>query len=188
MINKYHIIYADPPWSYQNRSSNGAAENHYSTMSLDELFNMRPMIDEWSDKDAVLVLWVTHPLLPEGLSLMESWGFKFKTTLFNWVKETKNGKIAFGGGNYTRACSELCLLGIRGKGLTRLNRSIRQVQIAKIAEHSRKPDIFRQLIVELWGDRPRIELFAREKAEGWSQFGNEINKFKAGNSALVKEI
>jgi len=173
MSTKYKIIYADPPWSYNNKISNGAANNHYQTMNLNDIKSM----DVNADQDAVLALWVTSPLLVEGLEVISSWGFKYKTVLFNWNKRTKHDKPFFGGGNYTRAGSELCLLGVRGKGVKRINASIRQVVTVKVQEHSRKPSVVRDHLVGLFGDVRRIEMFARETVDGWDSFGDQTRKF-----------
>ncbi len=193
MIEKYKLIYADPPWSYNNKASNGAADNHYETLSLSELGNMSDQIKRSSAADSVLALWVTPPMLQEGLTLMAAWGFKYKTVLFNWMKRTKRDKLFFGGGNYTRAGSEFCLVGIRGKGLKRHNASIRQVlddidgtyiNDAPVREHSRKPDEVRDALTLLYGDVPRIEMFARSRHRGWAAHGLEKDRFLAESESL----
>lgn len=174
---KYNIIYADPPWHYQVWSKKGAsrtAETYYNTMSMDELKSLP--INEISEDNSVLFMWVTYPLLLEGIELMKSWGFMYKTCAFSWVKLNKNKPTPFVGmGYYTRANNEICLLGVKGKPLERKSHKVQQVVMTPIREHSRKPDEVRDRIVELFGDLPRVELFCRHPAEGWDSFGNEID-------------
>lgn len=111
----------------------------------------------------------------EALQVVKSWGFTIKTTTgFNWVKLTKKGKKFFGMGFWTRQGSENCLIAIKGRP-KRKSAKIRAVIEAVIEEHSKKPDVFRNEIVNLMGDLPRIELFARQSTPGWDVWGNEVN-------------
>jgi len=122
-------------------------------------------------------LWVTYPLLHEGIETLKRWGFKYTTVAFTWIKTNKNNGQPFVGlGNWTRANAEICLLGFKGKFKRRSNK-VRQVILSPLREHSRKPDEIRDKIVELMGDLPRIELFARQKVNGWDCWGNETDKF-----------
>ena len=175
-MKKYSIIYADPPWTYKVWSKKGkgrSAENHYSCMKKDEIQALP--IKSISEKDAVLFLWVIYPCLLEGLELIEKWGFTYKTCGFSWVKMNKKKNTPFVGmGYYTRANNEICLLATKGKPLKRLKRNVEQVILSPIREHSRKPDEIRDRIVNLFGDLPRIELFARNTTEGWDVWGNEV--------------
>ncbi len=127
-----------------------------------------------AEDNAVLLLWVTYPMLQEGLDVMKAWGFEYKTVAFTWVKENKNGGFFFGMGRYTRANPEIVLLGKRGKGIPRVSCSVPNLQISTRGKHSEKPSQIRNQIVELFGDLPRIELFARQRAGGWDAWGNEI--------------
>lgn len=174
---KYNIIYADPPWSYRVWSKKGkgrSAESHYKTMDKQSIQNMSEIISNISEKDAVLFLWVTAPCLIEGIELIEKWGFKYKTIGFTWIKQNKIAESLFWGmGYYTRANAELCLLATKGKILPRLRRDVHSVIMSRIEEHSKKPDEARKRIVDLFGELPRIELFARQHAEGWDCWGNE---------------
>ena len=112
--------------------------------------------------------------MPEALETIKHWGFKYSTLGFVWVKRNKKADTCFFGlGNYTRANSELCLIATKGK-IKRISKSVSSVIDARIMEHSRKPDIVRDKIVELMGDLPRIELFARQSVEGWDCWGNEV--------------
>lgn len=172
-MNKYKVIYADPPWVYQDKSKShgGGAESHYVCTPTEELGKLAIPAND----DSVLLMWCTYPQLEEGLKLMKLWGFKFKTVAFTWVKTNKNGSIYMGMGRHTRANAEICLLGIRGKGVPRQNASIYNTQLHPRTKHSEKPKKFAEDIVALYGDVPRLELFARTTTEGWDVWGNEVD-------------
>lgn len=176
MGKKYKIIYADPPWQYRVYSKKGkgrSAENHYHTMNIDDIRSLP--VGEIADDDCVLFLWITFPCLKEGISVMESWGFTYKTCGFNWVKRNKKKDTYFMGlGFWTRSNSEVCLIGTKGHP-KRVSKAVLQVCDARVMEHSRKPSEIRDRIVELCGDVPRIELFARETVKGWDCLGDEID-------------
>lgn len=174
---KYNIIYADPPWAYKVWSKKGkgrSAESHYNTMTKEDIQNLN--VQSITEKDAVLFLWVTYPCLEEGLELIKKWGFTYKTCAFSWVKTNKKNSTPFTGmGYYTRANNEICLLATKGKVLPRKSKSVKQVILSPIREHSRKPDEIRNRIVDLFGDLPRVELFCRHPADGWDSIGNEVD-------------
>jgi len=175
---KYQIILADPPWSYKvwskETGSGRSAESHYHTMSLEDIQSLP--IQSITDDNAVLFLWVIAPCLLEGIELIKKWGFTFKTIGFTWIKKNKVADSLFWGmGYYTRANAELCLLATKGKILKRVSRSVHQVVYTPIQRHSQKPDEVRKRIVELFGNLPRIELFARERVSGWDAIGNEVD-------------
>ena len=173
---KYNIIYADPPWSYKTwnaKDGHKSASAHYTTMAKEDIQAMGDTIKNIAADDCVLFLWVTMPNLPEGIELIEKWGFTYKTCAFSWVKTYRSGKPVMGLGYWTRSNNELCLLATRG-GLRRVSNSVSQIVIEQPREHSRKPDCVRDRIVELMGDLPRIELFARQYADGWDCWGNEV--------------
>ena len=107
MLGKYNVIYADPPWSYNDKNCNGAALGHYQTMKVKDICELP--VKELADKDCVLFLWVTYPMLQEGLKVIESWGFKYKTIAFQWVKTYKSGKYVFGLGRWTRGNTDFGL-------------------------------------------------------------------------------
>lgn len=176
MGKKYKIIYADPPWQYRVYSKKGqgkSAENHYHTMNIKDI--MALPVDKIADKDCILFLWITFPCLKEGIEVMERWGFKYKTCGFNWVKRNKKKNTYFMGlGFWTRSNSEVCLIGTKGQP-KRVSKSVSQICDARIMEHSRKPTEIRERIVELCGELPRIELFARDKVKGWDSLGDEID-------------
>ncbi len=173
---KYNIIYADPPWTFKTYSDKGkgrSAERHYPTMGKKEIQELN--VPKICEKDCVLFLWVTAPCLLEGIELIKAWGFSYKTVAFTWVKQNrKSDKFFMGMGYYTRSNAEYCLLATRGKILERNSRSVSSVIMSHLEEHSKKPDEARRKIVELFGDLPRVELFARQQVEGWDSFGNEI--------------
>jgi len=174
MNKKYQIIYADPPWSYNDKMSGHSfsLDHEYKTQSKNWIANL-PVRGVLADKNCVLFLWVVSPLLPECLEVMKAWGFKYKTLAFCWNKQTKNGKWVSNLGRWTMGNVELCLLGVKGKN-QRICKNIKQLVIAERTKHSKKPDEVRKRIVELMGDLPRIELFARQKTEGWDVWGNEV--------------
>ena len=176
MGKKYKIIYADPPWQYRVYSQKGqgrSVENHYHTMNIKDI--MALPVDKIADKDCILFLWITFPCLKEGMEVMERWGFKYKTCGFNWVKRNKKKNTYFMGlGFWTRSNSEVCLIGTKGQP-KRVSKSVPQICDARIMEHSRKPAEIRERIVELCGELPRVELFARDKVKGWDSLGDEID-------------
>ena len=172
---KYSIIYADPPWSYQNRGTRAAASKHYDTMTIEDIKHMGvgAAVGGIANEDCVLFMWATFPMLREALDVIEAWGFTYKTVAFNWVKQNKSGTGIFMGlGNWTRSNSEICLLATKGKP-KRVSASVHSVILSPL-QHSQKPGEARDKIVELMGDLPRIELFAREAATGWDVWGNEV--------------
>lgn len=174
--NKYDVIYADPPWTFKTYSQKGkekkSAECHYPCMKKEDIQNLP--IKNLSNKDCILLLWVTFPCLEEGLELIKKWGFTYKTCGFNWIKKNKKSESLFWGlGYWTRANSELCLLATKGNP-KRLSKSVHQVIMSPIEEHSKKPDITRSKIKELCGEVSYIELFARQSVTGWDCWGNEV--------------
>ena len=186
---KYNIIYADPPWSYNGglpqRQDGLTPKQHYPVMETEEICALP--VDEIADDNSILLMWSTFSKLQDGLDVIKAWGFIYKTCAFAWVKTNKRknvDQISFlpedsfssfwGMGGWTRSNIELCLLGTKGKP-KRYSKGVHQVIYSSIREHSRKPDVTKERIIELCGDLPRIELFAREKTEGWDVWGNEVN-------------
>jgi N6-adenosine-specific RNA methylase IME4 len=196
-MGPYQIIYCDPPWRFEvwsgetavkarvnSNGTNVAAGHHYNTMSPQELSELP--VAEWCADDCVLFIWICWPILPQALQLIEAWGFTYKTCAFSWMK-AHAGQIemfrddidaSMGMGYWTRANSEVCLLATRGKP-KRINAGVRQGIIEPRREHSRKPDCVPDRIVQLCGDLPRLEMFARTKRDGWDAYGNEVGKFVA---------
>lgn len=173
-MKKYKIIYADPPWSYKDKAlaGNRGAGCKYDVMDSTDISKID--VGGVSDDDCVLFMWVTMPKLNECFELIKSWGFEYKTVAFTWVKRNKISPTYFMGmGRWTRANSELCLLATKGKP-KRISASVHSVIDTPIEQHSKKPDEARKRILQLLGDLPRLELFARQKTDGWDVFGNEV--------------
>lgn len=172
IIRKFEIIYADPPWRYEQSRLKGAAEGHYNTMADLDIYSLP--IAELASKDCVLFIWATFPKLPEALRTINEWGFKYKSVAFVWLKQNKKALSWFYGlGFWTRGNAEICLLATKGHP-KRQSASVHQFIISPVEAHSKKPDIARDKILELMGDLPRVELFARNVAEGWDVWGNEV--------------
>ena len=169
---KYAVIYADPPWSYRNKGTRAAADKHYATMSLEEIKAL-PVADI-AAVDCVLFLWATFPMLPEALETIKAWGFAYKTAAFVWAKQNRRSPGWFWGlGNWTRSNAEICLLAVKGRP-QRASAAVHSLIDAPVGKHSAKPKEARERIVELMGDVPRIELFARERVDGWDSWGDEV--------------
>jgi N6-adenosine-specific RNA methylase IME4 len=173
---QYRVIVADPPWSYQLYSGNGAeksADEHYSCMEIEDIGALP--VSHLAAGNCALVLWATWPLLPEALRVMGGWGFRYRTG-GAWHKKTKTGtKTAFGTGYILRSASEPFLLGVLGEPKT-LSRSERNLIEAPTREHSRKPDELFHMLERLFPG-PRLELFARQRRPGWDAWGNEVDRF-----------
>ncbi len=172
---KYNVIYADPPWKYHvwSKKGNGrSAESHYPTMGIDDLCKLP--VQRIAADDCALFMWVTFPLLYESIKLIKAWGFEYKTVAFVWVKLNKKADSLFWGmGYWTRANAELCILATKGHP-KRNSAGVHQIILSHIEEHSKKPQQARDRIVQLMGDVPRIELFARQTDPGWDVWGNEV--------------
>jgi N6-adenosine-specific RNA methylase IME4 len=175
-MQKYNIIYADPPWQYQDKNTGGSyqsgAAQKYKVMSINDICNLP--INNLAAENSVLFIWTTGPMMKEAFEVIKAWGFKYKTIGFTWVKRNRKSPGWFWGcGHWTRSNSEICLLAVKGKP-KRINASVHQIIETPVQEHSKKPDEVREKIVSLMGDLPRIELFARQKYPGWDAWGNEI--------------
>lgn len=165
---KYQIILADPPWSYndkQNTKLLGGCVKHYQTMSIKELCELP--IGDMCDKNAVLFLWVTSPLLEDSFKIVKAWGFKYKTS-FIWDKVKHNM------GHYNSVRHELLLIATKGSFTPQVKRLFDSVVSEERTEHSKKPQVFRDIINTIYPIGNRVELFARQKTDGWDVFGNEV--------------
>ena len=164
---KYRIIYADPPWEYgpSKGPGGGDAQDEYPTMSFEDICNLP--VQDITDETAVLFLWVTTPLIEKGLSVLKSWGFEYKT-LFTW------DKVRSFFGHYNAVAQEFLLLGTKGSCLPDCNTLPHSVVKIEKTRHSSKPEEFRQLIESMYKYGNKVELFARNKADGWEVFGNEV--------------
>lgn len=176
---KFGTILIDPPWRFINRTGKVAPEHRrlrrYSTLTIEELASIP--VGELAEEKSHLYLWCPNALLPDGLKVMEAWGFTYKTKLV-WYKVRKDGgPDGRGVGFYFRNVTENLLFGIRGK-LRTLQPGRRQVNmiISRKREHSRKPDEAYP-IIESCSPAPYLELFARERVDGWTQWGDEIKSY-----------
>lgn len=183
----WDIILADPPWSYNDKATSGGhwggAENHYGTMSIQELCNMRLEFggaeyhaSELAADNAFLFLWTTWPFLKDSFQVIEAWGFEYKTLGAIWTKTNRDGSPYLGLGNYLRIGSEPCLLGVKGKGLERLNVGVNTDIRCPKTEHSAKPNALYEMIEKAFGKTRRLEIFARVKRPGWDVFGNQVQQ------------
>ncbi len=151
-IGKYSIIYADPPWRYGQKGVQGAVENHYPTIGIEELCAL-PVAD-LAAPDSVLFLWATFPQLPEALRLIKAWGFQYKSVAFVWLKKNKKADSWFYGlGFWTRGNAEICLLATRGHP-HRHAANVHQFIISPVEAHSKKPDEVRRKSSPSWAICP----------------------------------
>lgn len=176
---KYKTIYADPPWQFQNRTGKVAPEhkrlNRYPTMKLEDI--MKLPVGDVADEKSHLYLWVPNALLPEGLQVMEAWGFEYKTNLI-WEKTRKDGEPdGRGVGFYFRNVTEILLFGIKGDKNRTLDPGRSQVNLIRAMkkEHSRKPEEFIDLI-EKCSNAPYLEVFARGNRDSWDMWGNQATE------------
>ena len=187
-MKQYQIIYADPPWKYSSKELYGdkingykdgqrkrfaELERKYPTMEIEDIYKLN--VDLFIDKDCACFLWVTDSHLKEGIRVLEKWGFAYKTIAFVWLKKYNTGTRVYNFAPWTLKSTEICLLGIKGKmSKYKKANNVKQLIEAERTQHSKKPDKVRKQIEVLFGDIPRIELFAREKTEGWDVWGNEV--------------
>jgi N6-adenosine-specific RNA methylase IME4 len=169
---KYNIIYADPPWSYRSKHTGGSmksgASDKYPVLTVEQLRQFP--INDIADKDSVLFMWGTTPMLQEALEVVKAWGHKYKTTLY-WHK---TGRLGLG--YWARGEVEFVLMGIKGKVKAFRSTETNFVE-APVREHSEKPEEMRQKIERMTVNMPdqrRIELFARKKVPGWDAWGNQV--------------
>lgn len=171
---RYELIYADPAWEYRDKANAGkrGACHKYSVMGSRDVASLP--VDRIAAEDCLLAMWWVGPQPEEALYVMRQWGFRLVNMKgFTWRKLTKHGKEHFGMGNWSRANTEDCLFAVRGHP-KRASASVRQLINAPVREHSRKPDEARDRLVQLCGNVPRIELFARQRHAGWDAWGNEL--------------
>ena len=174
--DRYDVVLVDPPWTYTcwdgDRHARSAAQNHYPTMTTRDICDL-PMADI-AAPDCVLLMWATWPTIRDAFSVMDAWGFTYKTCAFMWAKAAGN---FVGMGYYTRANSEPCLLATRGHGVRVADRGVRQVLTSAPRAHSQKPRALYERIDRLFGqDARRIEMFCRgTPAAGWDGWGAECD-------------
>ncbi len=178
---KYNIIYADPPWKYGSKTAlNNTKGNkieplskHYKTMPINEIKDLP--IKNITDKDCACFLWCTDSHLKEGIEVLESWGFKYKTVAFNWIKKTNKGNTYYNVAPWTLKSSELCLLGTKGKmNKYKIKNNVKQLIEEERTKHSKKPLEAIRRIEEIFGNIPRIELFCRFPRKDWHVWGDEV--------------
>lgn len=180
----FGFVMADPPWAFRTYSAKGkeqkSAENHYATMTLDEIKDLD--VQAICEKDALLWLWATRPMFMEALEVVTAWGFTYATH-GHWVKTTKDRKgLAFGTGYLLRDCGEPYIIAKRGKPKVH-SRSVRSAILAPRREHSRKPDeAYRDAELLAGPDVPKADLFSREKRDGWTNWGFEAEKFNTSEA------
>lgn len=172
---KYNIIYADPPWDFKNKKTGGSmksgAASCYMTTKNDDV--MKIDVPSICAENCVLIMWYVSSQPKEAIALAESWGFEVKhMNGFVWNKLTKTGKPFFGMGFRSRAGAECAMIAEKGK-IKPICKSVRQVRSEPVGKHSAKPPEFRDDILKLYGDLPRLEMFARGVVDGWDVFGNE---------------
>lgn len=180
---KYSLIYADPPWKYSNNLGNqaawGAATSAYSTMALEEICALP--VRDLTLADCSLVMWSTGPKQTEAHAVLQAWGFKYITFFYVWIKVNPRAESPFyrndfwkGRGQYTKPNAEFAMLARKGSMLPVYEVTVPQVIITpQPMKHSAKPVEARRGLEQLFGDIPRIELFAREQVPGWDVWGNE---------------
>lgn len=178
---KFRTILADPPWQFENRTGKMAPEHkrlsRYPTMTLDDVCTLP--VEQLAEDTAHLYLWVPNALLPDGLRVMASWGFKYKSNII-WYKIRKDGgPDRRGVGFYFRNVTEVLLFGVRGKNARTLapGRSQENIISTRKREHSRKPDEQYELI-ESCSPANRLELFARGPRKGWTVWGNQAEEYE----------
>lgn len=189
---RYGVIMADPPWLFENWSASGEGRNatqHYDCMPTGEIMDLP--VGHIANKDCVLLLWGTSPMLLDALDVMTAWGFEYRGKAFCWAKQTKqavrnpvmpisdNSNWRMNNGYSTRSNTEDCWLGVTGNP-ERLHKGVRELIVAPMREHSRKPDEAFERAQALYRG-PYIELFSRQSRVGWDSFGNEATKFDEEN-------
>lgn len=181
--DKYDVIYADPPWSYYNDMSvspdcttvKGMRRPPYPVLSTKDICKIP--VNKISNDNCILFIWTTDYHLEKCMDVIRAWGFVYKTIGFVWAKKNRNGsQVSFMGAYTKKSGCELCLIATKGKDAHRMviKHNVNSFVEYPRQEHSKKPNIIRDRIVDLIGDRKRVELFARETFCGWDSWGNEL--------------
>lgn len=179
-MKKYQIIYADPPWNFggggvyqDNDRDIRKTSDQYQLTKTTKLKELS--VNNIASDNALLFMWTTDQHIPDALDLMNAWGFRYCTVAFYWVKKYSTGSNCYNVGCWTMKSVEQVLLGLKGKPMyLKKKRNVKQLVEAVRTTHSTKPKEVKNRIVDIVGDIPRIELFAREKSEGWDVWGNEV--------------
>lgn len=180
----YNVIYADPPWRFNDKMTGHplSLDRQYPTESVEWISSVP--VRDITAPDCALFLWAVSALLPEAMEVIQRWGFRYKTVAFCWVKSSSKGRLLSNLGRWTMSGMELCLLATKGKPV-RIHKDVKQLVFSERTIHSRKPPEVRRRIVEVMGDVPRLELFARPERQvslldgccahdGWDVWGNEV--------------
>lgn len=166
--NGWGVILADPPWRFSDTNTRAAAENHYPTMSGEEIALLP--VDELAGRDAALAIWTPDTHLLTALAVAKAWGFTYRH-VYVWTKVGGAGRLQIGLGHYFRKAHEIALICTRGAP-RRLDAGVPSACLAPRTRHSAKPlDLHRAL--ERLYPGPRLELFARAERPGWTAWGNE---------------
>jgi len=177
MMTKYDVILADPPWAYSAWDKNTGPEGrtaakHYDTVRSWNIAKFP--VGDLAEDNCAMFLWVTWPVLYEAQDVIDSWGFRYTTIAWVWVKLNPTSLGFFTGlGNYTRANSEPCLLCLRGSMPPAVH-DVLSLIVSPVREHSRKPDEQYDKIERLYPGTKKLELFARRARPGWDVWGNEV--------------
>jgi N6-adenosine-specific RNA methylase IME4 len=170
------VIVADPPWQFSDKlpGDSRGAEKNYACLTKHDI---RDIVHDASlgHGNCVLFLWRVAAMQPDALDVAAASGFDVKSELV-WEKLTKHGKPHFGMGRYVRASHEVCLIAVRGRAFPEC-RSVRSRFAATVREHSRKPDAFYAIVERMYPSSRKVELFARQRRDGWECHGNQLDKF-----------
>lgn len=179
-MSKYQVIYADPPWWYNERGAGskfGSGASKYKRMKYSELAALRPLIDHYAAQNCVMFMWITGPRMDQATRLMAEWGFRWATGFaFAWIKMSRDGLPLSGPGYYTGSNIETVALGVRGSmpPLEKLVPSV--VQSQRRGEHSTKPEEVANRIERMYPEANKIELFARRTRPGWDCMGLDLGQ------------
>lgn len=171
----YDVIVVDPPWQFMTWSDTNQiklASNHYDLMQIEDILKLP--VNRLAQRDCMLFLWATAPMLPQAMKCLEAWDFTYKTMMV-WRKVTKHGKIRMGLGFWVRSMHELILIATIGH--PKKHSAFPSIFDGIAREHSRKPDEFYALVEKHAAGIRRVDIFSRQTRPGWDAFGNEVGKF-----------
>lgn len=181
---RYQVIYADPPWPEDPsaiKTKTAHAHRHFRTMPFGKLSGLR-VSELADDAQSVIFLWTTFRHMPLAVSLIGAWGFRYKREGFVWVKTKTDGQPIYSLAFDTGACAEVCLLGTRGKRIVPSKRMVGSVVLSGRGKLAKKPGEVRRRIEEMYPWARKLELFARERAPGWTCLGDELDGYDMDES------
>ncbi|MDX0007806.1 DNA methyltransferase [Sinorhizobium meliloti] len=185
---RYDVILSDPPWRFRTwneENQQKSASKHYPLMTLDAIKALP--VSDLAKPDCLMMMWAVQPMLDQALEVMSAWGFKYKTA-GAWAKQSATGtKWAFGTGYLLRCSAEFFIVGTRGNPKSAV-KNVRNLIVAPIREHSRKPDEMHLNLERMFPDADRLEMFSRESKPGWDVWGNQTGKFDAANDNVQAEV